>query len=80
VSAPTPEWKFVTGPDGTWQWQNTTAGSDSAFSTLEAAIADAETHRFDKGAVYWVVRRDGRTTHFRPGEHGVTLPDTQDLQ
>jgi hypothetical protein len=68
-------WEFVLTARQTWTWHNTTVRSQSEFTKLDAAMVDAASQGFDQSRDYWIVHKDGRATHFRPGKPGVNLPN-----
>jgi hypothetical protein len=41
---------------------------------LGHALHSAARCGFDRERDYWLVRTDGRVTHFRPGQPGVNMP------
>ena len=67
------EWVFTCSANRTWAWRAIPkdGGEGEAagpLSSLDAATADATKHGFDPFSEYWIVRTNGRTTHYRPGK------------
>ena len=73
----TARWEFCL-ENGAWRWRcfkpDEHAADASLFSRLFHALADAELHGFDRERDHWVVKHEGRATHFRPGKVAVNLP------
>jgi len=71
-------WEFIL-QDGVWIWRTREPGGASSecselFVQLGHALHSAARCGFDRERDYWLVRTDGRVTHFRPGQPGVNMP------
>ena len=70
-------WEFIGAGDQTWTWCRVDGAiqcASAAFSDFGAALADATTQGFNPVGNYWLVKSQGRATHFRPGKMPVNLP------
>lgn len=71
-------WEFILR-DGVWIWrtrEHDGAGAEcpELFVQLVQALHSAARCGFDRERDYWLVKTDGRVTHFRPGQAGVNMP------
>ena len=66
-------WEFTCAPDKTWTWRFGD-GKSGAFSSVDAATANATSHGFDPFVHHWTATNGGRTTHYRPGRTPIIPP------
>ena len=68
-------WEFARITGRTWTWQFAKGATSRAFSSLDAATANANNHGFDRFTCSWTATLNGRTTHYRPGRMPLDLLD-----
>jgi hypothetical protein len=67
----TAHWEFVLAEDQTWTWcrmDGSEPCTSVPFAEYGAVIENAISHGFNPTSQNWLVKSDGRTTHFRPGQ------------
>ena len=77
------QWEFLLAGDYTWTWRRVAgsyAGTCAPFSDFGVAVSDAVTQGFVPERQYWLVKSNGRTTHFRPGYIPVNFPAGENPQ
>ena len=75
------QWVFICAGNRTWSWRAVqTEDMAGPFASLDEATAHAMERGFDPFGQYWIARKDGRATHYRPGKSPENLPTDEALK